>query len=365
MAMPKPPPPFDVTPEGKRLVLASFKRIVEIFQAKGLLDPALSHTDVLHDPGLLLAFDAAFNANPALYADIVVDAAGKPVTQPDRLLTCGLTLAQTQQLAVRTCARFLFLGEDEEKIVTRTVTTTKYLVFKETQKITERVRNKDPRLLKEILSYIAFDWQLPLLADYADLSLPQLAELGGHILALRSPEAVREVQKFDPTALRKAKTLLGPEFTMVLESRPGAIRGLLYWPKETHPFFRAAIGRKFYDFMARDEKYFMMIAAMDRPMQAIYGEVLGYIAIENLVEIRRLNIDRTEVLLGTMKATFGPRVEQLLALPNFAREVLRRQVEGLLHVRGDKAQMTDIHTITWSAAEPQVLEWLAKQQKAA
>jgi hypothetical protein len=365
MALPKPPPPLEVSLESRRLVLAGFKKIVEIFQEKGLLEPAAGHTDILHDPGLLLAFEAAFNAHPSLYAHIVVDAKGLPVTQPDRPLTCGLTIAQVQQLAVRTCARFLFLGEEEERLVTRTVTTTKYLIFKETQRITERVRGKDPRLLKEILVFIAFDWQLPLLAEYVDLTLPQLAELGGNILALRTPESVREIQKFGPEAIRKVKALLGPDFTAMLEARPGAMRGLLHWPKDMHQFFRALMPSKFYDFMARDEKYFMYVGQMNKPMMTIYGDVLGYIAMENLIELHRLNLDRTEVLLATMKATFGPRMEALLTLPNFSREILRRQVEGLTHVNVDKKQMTDIHSITWGAAAPQVLAWLAKQQKAA
>jgi len=320
--------------------------------------------DVLHDPTLMQAFDAAFDAHPSLYAAIVVDAKGQPVTQRELPLTCGLTIAQIQHLAVRTCARYLFLGEEEERLVTRTVTTTKYLIFKETQLITERVRGKDPRLLKEILNYIAFDWQLPLLAEYVELTLPQLAELGANLLAMRTPEAVREVQGFSPDAMRKVKAMLGQDFTAMLEARPGAMRGLLHWPKDMQQFFRASLPTRFYDFMARDDKFFMHVGQMNKPMMSIYGDVLGYIALENLIELHRLNLDRTEVLLGTMKATFGPRMEPLLSLPNFAREILRRQVEGLTHVKADKQQMADIHAITWSAAAPQVLTWLAKQPKA-
>ena len=362
MALPKPPPPAEISPETRRLILVGFKKIVEIFQGKGLLDPNATHVDVLHDPMLLIQFDQAFVKNPGLIAEIVVDAQGQPVTALDKPLTCGLTILQIQQLAVRTCARFLFLGEEEERTVTRTVTTTKYLVFKETIQITERVRGKDPRLLKEILGFIAFDWQLPLLAEYADLSLPQLAELRGDILALRSVEAVREVQKFSPDALRKAKALLGAsEFIALLEARPQAIRGVLHWPKEMQQFFRNTMPSRFYDFMAREDKLFMYVASMDKPTISIYGDVLGYVALENLMELHRLNIDRTEVLLGTMKRIFGKRMEPMLANPKFARDVLRRQVEGLIHIKADKAQMADIHGLTWSAAEQQALAWLAKQ----
>ena len=152
---------------------------------------------------------------------------------------------------------------------------------------------------------------------------------------------------------------------MLLEFRPAAIGGALHWPRETYQFFRGIMDHRFFDFMARDEKFFMMVATMERPLIQIYGDVLGYIAKENLIELERLNIDRIEILLATMKAVFGQKMEAMLALPSFAREVLRRQVEGLLHLRHEKAQMAEIHMITWTAIAPNVVEWLARQAKAA
>ena len=150
MTIPKPPPPLDISAETKRSVLSAFKRVVENLQDEGKLSPTITATQVLHDPELLREFNAAYCANPALSAQIVVDRDGNAVTQPDQKLVCGITLEQAKQLLVKTCARYLFLGEGEERLVTRTVTTTRFLIFKETQRITERVRDKDPRLLAEI-----------------------------------------------------------------------------------------------------------------------------------------------------------------------------------------------------------------------
>lgn len=367
MALPKPPPAIEIPPDTKRAILAGFRKIVDIFQSEAKSPPGVPHTEILHDPALLASFIKIFRANPDLYSDIVVGYDGRAVTanDPDKALVCGISLAQVQQLMVKTCARHLFLQDDDEKAVTKTVTTKRFGLFKEKTQVTERTDTRDPRALREILSFIAFDWQLPLLADYADLSLQQLAELGENIMAMRTPEAVRELARFDYNQIRKARALLGPEFPVLLEARPGALHGALYWPKDMYAFFRSILGPKFFDFMARDENFFMMVATMDKAVMRTYADVLAYIAKENLMEMQRLNIDRTDVLMQTLRTTFGPKLVQLLALPQFAKEVLRRQVEGLVHMHQNKDHMLAAQMVTWGALAPRIEEWLARQPKSA
>lgn len=364
MALPKPPPAVDIPPDAKRAILAGFRKLVEVFQSKGLIDAEPSHADILHDPAALAEFIRVFRAHPKLCEDVVVGFDGRPVTDPDKPLVCEVSLAQIQQLMVKTCARHLFVQDQgEEKTVTRTVTTKRFLIFKGKTQVTHRVANKDPRALKAILAYIAFDWQLPLLAEYAELSLQQMVELGENLLALRTPEAIREMAKFDYETIRKARTQLGAEFPVILEIRPAAIKGALYWPKDMYQFFRSFMGLKFFDFMARDEQIFMMVATMDKALIRVYGEVLAYIAKENLMEMQRLNIDRVDILMTTFKSVFGPRMAQLLVLPNFAKDLLRRQVDSLIHMRQDKAHMQEAQLVTWGALAPQVNEWLARQPR--
>jgi len=342
---------------------------VEIFEAEGKLPSGITHTDILHAPDLLAAFIAAFRAHPSLYADIVVGYDGRPVTAADgdKSLICGVSLAQVQQLMVKTCARHLFLQEEEEKEKEKTASKTtpkRFGIFKE-KAAQQAAASKDPRALREILSFIAFDWQLGLLADYAELSLQQLAELGENILALRTPESVRELSRFDYNMIRKARAALGAEFPAVLETRPAAIHGALYWPKDMYAFFRGIMGPKLYDFMARDEPFFMMVATMDKAVMRLYGDTLGYIAKENLLEMQRLNIDRIDILLSTLRAHFGPKLQPLLALPNFAKEILRKNVEGLVHMHQDKEHIQAAQMVTWAALAPRVEEWLARQPKGA
>jgi hypothetical protein len=367
MALPKPPPAIEIPPDTKRAILAGFRKIVEIFQSEGKSQPGVTHTEILHDPELLAIFIKTFRTNPDLYSDIVVGYDARPVTvsDPDKALVCGISLAQVQQLMVKTCARHLFLEEDDEKVVTKTVTTKRFGLFSQKTQVTERVETRDPRALREILGFIAFDWQLPLLVDYAELTLQQLVELGENILAMRTPQAVRELAKFDHNQIRKARAALGPEFPVLLEARPGAVGGALYWPKDMYAFFRSILGPKFYDFMARDENFFTLVANMDKAVMRTYADVLAYIAKENLLEMQRLNIDRTDVLMQTLRTTFGPKLAQLLALPQFAKEVLRRQVEGLVHMHQNKDHMLAAQMVTWGALAPRVEEWLARQPRTA
>jgi hypothetical protein len=367
MALPKPPPAIEIPPDTKRAILAGFRRIVEIFQSEAKIPPGIAHTDILHDPEMLASFIKIFRANPALYTDIVVGYDGRPISasDPDKALVCGISLAQVQQLMVKTCARHLFLQEDDEKMVTKTVTTKRFGLFKEKTQVTEKVETRDPRALREILSFIAFDWQLPLLADYAELTLQQLAELGENIMAMRTSDAVRDLARFDYNQIRKARAALGPEFPVLLEARPGALHGALYWPKDMYVFFRSILGPKFFDFMARDENFFMQVGTMDKAVMRTYGDVLAYIAKENLMEMHRLNIDRADVLMQVLRVTFGPKLVHLLALPQFAKEVLRRQVEGLVHMHQNKDHMLAAQMVTWGALAPRVEEWLTRQPRSA
>ncbi len=370
MALPKPPASVEIPPDTKRAILAGVRKIVEIFQSEGKLPPGITHADILHDPDLLAAFIKAFRANPALYSELVVGYDGKPITaaEPDRPLICGISLAQVQQLMVKTCARYLFLQEEDEKEKTAAKAAPppkRFGLFKEKPQAAPAAASKDPRALREILGFIAFDWQLPLLAEYVDLSLQQLAELGENILAMRTPAAVRELARFDYNMIRKARAQLGTEFPIMLSYRPAAIYGALYWPKDMYAFFRGIMGDRFYDFLARDEAFFMMVATMDKAMIRIYGDALAYVAKENMMEMQRLNIDRIDVLMTTLRAHFGPNLPQLLGLPSFAKEILRKNVEGLVHMTQNKDHMQAAQMVTWGALAPRVEEWLARQPKPA
>jgi hypothetical protein len=74
-----------------------------------------------------------------------------------------------------------------------------------------------------------------------------------------------------------------------------------------------------------------------------------------------LNIDKADVLIGAMKLAFGERVSQVLSQPAFAKDVLRKLVESLLHITQEKDQLAISANLTCKAIAPQVFDWLGKQ----
>ena len=78
---------------------------------------------------------------------------GRPVsvTEPDKPLICGISLAQVQQLMVKTCAGYLFLQEDGTKRKRRGKAAPRHQtvrIFKEKPQAPPQNVNKDPRALE-------------------------------------------------------------------------------------------------------------------------------------------------------------------------------------------------------------------------
>jgi hypothetical protein len=364
MASSKLPPPIDITPETKRGVIDGLKKVIDVFQANDVLGKEIGYRDVIHSPEVLHDFIQTYKTNAQLVGAIVVDKKGEPVTDPDVSLSCGISLAQIQQLLVKTCVRF-FLEQDtreEETTVTETVTKKRFLFFKTTEQVERKTGGGfDERKVRELSRYMAFDWQLPLVHAYAQLNSAQLMELGENVVLLQTAEAIDDFSKFDPQIIKKAKATAGDDFLNILALRPAAIGGVAVWSKDMYTFYRQALGDDAFEFFGRDKSFFMVCAALDKPLARIYGDVLSYIAAENLEEMQRLNIDKADVLIAAMKLAFGNKIRPVLSRPAFAKDVLRKLVESLLHVSVEKSQLAISAQITCKAITPQVMDWLAKQ----
>jgi hypothetical protein len=369
MAVPQLPPPVDMSNDTKRSIIDGVKKIIEIFKEAGHLGAETTYSGVIHDPRDLYRFIKAYRGNTNLVGDIVKDAAGKPVTAETVPLVCGVTLAQIQQLLVKTCARhFLELvNKEEEKIVTETVKKKVMMgLFTKTETVSRKVGGGfDERKVRDISKAMAFDWQLPLLPAYNMLNSMHLLELGDNLVCLQNFDAIKDFAAFDQQTIKRAKTVAGDDFGNILAIKPSALAGIGDWPKDMYHFYRKSLGDSAFEFFSRDKAFFMVCAALDKPLISIYGEVLSYIDGENLQEMQRLNIDKTDVLLQAMKVAFGPRMREALTNPQFAKDILRKLVESLQHVSQEKAQLAQSAMITCKAMVPQVIEWLEKQKSAA
>ena len=281
-------------------------------------------------------------------------------------LVCGVSLAQIQQLLVRTCAKKIFEADKSVETVTETITkSSMFGLIKKTEQV-ERL-SVDPveeRKVRELTRYIAFGWQLPLLDAYRQfLSYPQIMEIGEDIVALPTAAHIESVAQFEPEKLKKVKAAVGADFGSILADRPQAIAGISVWNRDMYEFYRKALGDKAWTFFARESAFFNVCAAMDKPVAKIFGDVLCYISADNLMEIQRLNIDKVEVLVNALKSAFGPQLPQLLAMPSFGKEILRKVVDNLLHMNQEKDKLMTAFALTCKAMVPSVQEWLATAKR--
>lgn len=366
MTVAKLPPPVEIDTETKRGVIDGLKKVLAAFQQAGLVDGAVTYQQVISDTEVLQAFIKTFTAHRDMVDDIVRPKEGDaPMRDEHTILVCGVSLGQIQQLLVRTCAKKIFEADKPMETVTETVTkTSMFGLIKKTEQV-ERL-TVDPveeRKVRELSRYIAFGWQLPLLEVYrSKLSYPQIIEIGEDIVALPSAAHIEAVAKFEPEKLKKVRAAVGHEdFGAILADRPQAIGGISVWNRDMYEFFRKTLGDHAWAFFARDGAFFNVCAALDKPVARIFGDMLCYIAAENLQEIQRLNIDKVEVLVNALKTGFGPRAPQILSRPAFAKDILRKVVDNLLHMNQEKDKLMMSFGLTVKAMMPAVEEWLAKQ----
>lgn len=367
MAVPTLPPPVDIDSETKKAVIDGLKKVLARFQQKGLVDGALTYQNLIAHADVLETFIAAFLANREACDDIVKAKGGEPVRDNDQMLLCNISLNQIQQLLVRTCAKKVFDAEKTTHTVTETVTRKALFgLIKKTEQV-EVTRVGDPaeeRKLRELSRSLAFGWQLPLLRAYREhLSYQQLIEIGEDVIALRSPEDIATVGKFEPAVLKKVKAAAGPDFVDILVNRPQAIAGIATWNREMYEFYRTLLGDAAWAFFAREKEFFNVVASLDKAAARAYGDVLSFIASDNLAEMQRLNIDKCEVLVVSLRGAFGNRLPQVLGNANFAKDILRKVVDNLLHMSQEKDKLLMSLSLTCKAMVPTVNEWLAKQPR--
>ncbi|WP_142847909.1 hypothetical protein [Telmatospirillum sp. J64-1] len=364
MAVATLPPPIDIKAETKKVLIDGIKKVLDLYKAKGLVDKSIGYGDLIGEPKALHAFIQAYRSHPEVADSIVMSPEKKPVREDGAMLLCGVTLEQVQQLLVKTCARKYYERDLVTETVEETVTTRRFLFFTKTEVVERKATSGDERKIRELLKYLAFDWQLPLLDAYREhLSLIHLMELDQDILALHTPEAVAIIGNCEPSVLKKAKEISGRDFSSLIE-QPQALVGAVNWNRDMYMFFRNALGPKSWDFFSREKSFFNTVAALDKPTARVYGDVLAYIASENLQEMQRLNIDKADVLVQSLKATYSDMLPLILGQPSFAKELLRKLVDSLLHMSQEKDQLLVSTQLTCKAMMPQVKDWLMKTRAA-
>ncbi|MDA8230859.1 MAG: hypothetical protein M0006_05925 [Magnetospirillum sp.] len=370
MAVPMLPPPVDIDGDTKKAIIDGLKKVLAKFQHAGFLDGSVTYLDIISNPRVLTEFIQVFAAHRDAADDVVRSKDGSgPVRDDDALLVCGVSLNQIQHLLVRTCAKKVCELDRPVETVTEPVAKKSFLFFRKTRKVEVQRPAHDPvedRKIREIVRNVAFVWQLPLLDAYRrHLTYQHLIEIGEALVALPTEDAVAAVARFEPALLRKVKEATGADFPEILADRPEAIGGIAVWNREMYDFYRKLLGDKAWAFFARDKAFFNVVAALDKATARVFGDVLCYIASENLEEVQRLNIDKSEVLIAALRAALGPKLPMVLSAPSFSRDMLRKVVDNLLHMTQEKDKLLASFTLTCKAMVPSILEWLARQPRAA
>ncbi len=367
MAIATLPPPVDIDNDTKKAIIEGLKRVLSVFQDQGFLDSAVAYQDLIAEPHVLIEFIQAFFAHRAVVDDVVRGRDDAPVRDDDQPLTCGVSINQVQQLLVRTCAKKVFEHDKPVETVTETVTKTSFLFFKKTEHVEVLRAANDPveeRKVREITRYTAFGWQLPLLEAYRHcLTYQQIMEIAEDLVALTTEDNIIAVGQFDPAVLKKVKQVTGADFPVILAHRPQAIAGIAVWSRDMYEFYRRLLGEAAWEFFARETAFFNVVAALDKATAKVFGDVLCYIAGENLQEFQRINIDKSEVLVMSLRAAFGDKLPLLLSVPSFGKDILRKVVDNILHTNQEKDKLIISFGITCKAMAPSVLDWLARQQR--
>lgn len=362
------PPSVDISTDTKKAIIDALKKVIETYQGAGLLDKTATYQQIIGDPAQLQKFIEIFKTNRDKVEKLVIGKDKKPVHDDTAELICGVTLTQIQQLLIKTCAKKFFDRDKTEQTVVETVKTRHLLFFTKTEQVERKSITipSEERKFRELSRLLAFDWQLPLLEAYKDaLNYQQLVEIGDDLLALKSPEAIIALAQFEAPLLRKVKEITGQDFAAVLAERPNAIAGIAHWSRDMYIFYRSLLGPSAWEFFAREKSFFNVVASLDKPMARVYGDVLCYIDGDCLQEMQRLNIDKAGVLIDSLKGAFGNNCRTVLAIPSFAKDILRKLVDSLLHMTQEKDQLLVATQLTCKAIAPQVQEWLAKQRSSA
>jgi hypothetical protein len=363
MNLPELPPPLDVSPETKKVLIDGIKASLALFQKKGLFAAEVTYTDLIHDPEILYGFIQAFKQNREAADGLVVDKAKQPVRDDETILICGVTLSQVQRLLINTCGKYHIGGGEGGKTEVKETVVRKMFFFKTVEKKQVAKTAPDERKAREMSRYLAFDWQLPLCDTYRDmLTLQMIMELDKYFLALNTPEAIQEIAKFQPQDIRKAREVTGDDFLELMLSYPGAISGVNTWNADMYKFFRKTLEDKSWQFFAREKSFFNIVSELDKATIKILGDVLLTVAPENLIEISRLNIDKTKALVGGLRAALGDGMAEVMSEPSFAKDILRRLVESFVHMKQDPDQIAVYAELTCKALVPSIVEWLTKKR---
>lgn len=275
---------------------------------------------IMASPDLLYACMQLFRNKRDLFQDLLVDAAGNPVTDDDAMLKCERSVNQIVGMVVRSGAKAYaekrFGASPKVKQVVRPETMSLIdkiaaLVGKkwepEPQKQTKSAADQFYAAIKDNLDY---DWQVPLIPQFAELPVKLLKELGRGVTTLHNPEGLEALADIGRHNMEQARRILSDDMMReMLDTQPLAAKGVAFLGKERYEFLHGAVyekmGENFWQMCVDCDRLEAMETqnAKDLEQMADHLHLISGYCIEELV--RNLQVPQIPVFLQVAQATLG------------------------------------------------------------
>jgi hypothetical protein len=311
-----------------RKEIVKIVRTVVVDRLKEMIPALAAYDDTYHtviaSPDLLYACLQVVKSKRDKFQDLMVDAAGNPVTDDETPFRCERNLNQIVGMVVRSGAkaysekRFAPPDAGKPQIVKPE---TKSLLEKLAALVNVKWESEAPKktstgpspaeqFYAAIKDNLDFDWQVPLIPYFAELPIKLLKELGKGVTTLRNPEGIQALADIGRHSMEQAKKILSDEMMReMLDTQPLAAKGIAFLGKERYDFLHGAVydkmGERFWEMCVDTERLEAMEIqnAKDLEQMADYLDVISGPTIEEI--IRNLQIQQIPVFLSSARETLG------------------------------------------------------------
>ena len=233
------------------------------------------YNTVISSPELLYACIQLVRTKRELFQDLLVDAAGAPVTDDIIPLRCGRNMEQIIGMVVRSGAK----AYSEKRFAPATNEAAKQQLKPETRGLLDKLMSmvgakwgSEPekaakpgtvsaadRFYAAIKDNLDFDWQVPLIPYFAELPVKLINEMGKGVTTLRTPEGIAALADIGRHNMDQARKILSDGMMReMLDTQPLAAKGVAFLGKDRYEFLHGTV----YDKMG--DKFWEMCVDCDR-----------------------------------------------------------------------------------------------------
>jgi len=181
---------------------------------------ALQH--ILDDLGLLAQCFVTYREHPERFRHLLMAPHKQHVQTSDELMSCGRSFDEVIAMVIRTAAKRHFLQEidgdnrpfhagrylsPEEMTIVQRVFSLFGRKFSRNQELTAGLK-----LYEALGEHIHYDWQVPLVPDYAQLPLPVIEQLGPQLLDYKQSTEIQQLKKDPENPPQPSKLVPRPLF---------------------------------------------------------------------------------------------------------------------------------------------------------